>query len=404
MKIIKVKYILRCDENFEIIEDGAVVYNEKIIDYGESDFIIKKYPDLEVCDYENSILMPSLINPHLHLEFSANKTTLTYGDFIEWLKSVITYREELIESCHEKCMDEAIKSCKISGVGAIGAVSSYGFDLQSCVNSNIKVVYFNEILGSRSDMLDALLNDFNDRVYTSLQYKSKLFTPAVAIHSPYSTHPLLAKRAIESAKFQNMVVSTHFMESVAERKWLDEGLGDFQDFFKLFLPNSKPLTSALDYLALFKEVKTLFTHCVYANQAEISQMKKMGCITHCPTSNRLLGAKKLDIKDLENLTIGTDGLSSNNSLNLWDELRTALMIHNEFEVNDLAKKLLKSVTLNGAKALNLNSGQIAKGKYADMILVQGLGEIEDIDTIATSLILHTKKVEKLFVNGETICI
>ena len=404
MKILTAKYLLRCNKEFDVITNGAVVFDEKILDYGTSREILSKYQGLEVLDYGDCVLMPSLVNIHIHLEFSANKTTLHYGDFIDWLKSVISYREELIENCGGECIDEILNSCKKCGVGAIGAISSYGFDLKSCVDSGLKVTYFNEVLGSTPNMLDTLFDDFQNRLNSSLEYKSKLFTPSIAIHSPYSTHPILAKKVLEIAKKNDMVVSTHFMESNHEREWIDGGLGKFNDFFNLFLPNSKPMTSSLNYLKLFKDVKTIFTHFIYANDKEFDEVKKMDYITNCPTSNRLLGGKKLDIKKIENLTIGTDGLSSNNSINLWDELRTALIIHENLEINKLAKKLLISVTKNGAEALNLNSGEIKKDKYADMIVVKIPDHIKNINTIATSLILHTKKVKEIFINGNKISV
>ena len=148
MKIIKANYLLTCNEAFEIIKDGAVVFDKKIIDYGKVDEIKEKYRDLEITEYKNSVIMPSLINPHVHLEFSSNRTTLVYGDFIDWLKSVIEYRDELIEGCEEKCISQAIEVMKKSGIGTIGAISSFGFDLMPCLNSGIKVLYFNETLGS----------------------------------------------------------------------------------------------------------------------------------------------------------------------------------------------------------------------------------------------------------------
>ena len=55
----------------------------------------EKYPNIEhkYCG-KDSVLMPGLINAHVHVEFSANKTDLSYGDFINWLYSVIENREK----------------------------------------------------------------------------------------------------------------------------------------------------------------------------------------------------------------------------------------------------------------------------------------------------------------------
>jgi len=131
----------------------------------------------------------------------------------------------------------------------------------------------------------------------------------------------------------------------------------------------------------------------------LEEMQKIGVITHCPMSNRLLGNGKLNIENIENLTIATDGLSSNNSLSLWDELRVALCIHNSIDIHTLATKLIKSVTIESAKALGFNNGVIERDRDADLIVVPLNGEIKDEKFLATMMILHTQNVKEMFING-----
>ena len=102
---------------------------------------------------------------------------------------------------------------------------------------------------------------------------------------------------------------------------MDEGSGDFQNFFNAFNPHTKPLCEAKEYLALFSNNKTLFTHGVQATEEELSLIAQQDAtLTHCPVSNRLLGVGVLDMQKVQshaiNLTLGTDGLSSNISLSL----------------------------------------------------------------------------------------
>ncbi len=403
MKILRADFLITCKDDFEIIEDGVIFFDENIID-------IKKYTEVEQKDYnieylgENSVILPGLVNPHVHLEFSANKTTLSYGDFITWLGSVIINREELIEK-REIFIKKALNNILKSGTTAIGAISSFGGELKECVSSELKVVYFNEILGSRADTVDILFQDFKSRLHISEDMADEKFIPAISVHSPYSTHPILAKNALDIAIKKNYLISTHFMESQAERDWLDNGTGDFIKFFNSFTPNAKPLCSGLEYLDLFKDTKTLFTHCTKATKEEIDKIKSQnGYITHCPVSNRLLGNGRLKIEQLnENiLTLGTDGLSSNISLNLWDEMRMALMLHDNEDINKLAKQLLKMATKNGAKSLMLNSSELKKDKKADIIVVSLPDKIISKDELATHLILNTKEAKKVFIDGKEI--
>ncbi len=403
MTIISADYLLVCDEVFTVLEKCAVCFEEEIKEVASLEVLISKYPDAKVIECEPySVLMPGLINPHVHLEFSANKTTLQYGEFIAWLNSVIEHRDALSQKCDEACMDKVLDEMLQSGTTTIGAISSFGVDLNSCVKTPMNVVYFNEVLGSNPAAVDALYGDFLGRLEESRRCEDTNFTAAISIHSPYSTHPILAKKALEISKARDMVVSTHFMESQAERDWIDSGDGLFKSFFENFLPNAKPVNKGISYLELFKEQKVLFTHATKATDTELELMNSLGSITHCPVSNRLLGNGKLDINKVENLTLGTDGLSSNNSLNMWNEMRSAVMMHVEEEPNVLAKRLMLAATSNGAKALDKNSGMIKEGYDADMIVLSLPECVENLDAIALFLVLHTIESKKIFIKGKEL--
>jgi len=403
LKIISANYILTCNDSFEILQNSAICFDKTILDIDKLENLIKKYPKTEVIELpKNSVLMPGLINPHVHLEFSANKTSLKYGNFITWLNSVIEKRDDLLSSCNDDIIEKQLKIMQKSGTTSFGAISSFGNDFEACLKSPQRVVFFTEILGSRPDSVDILFEDFKSRLRVSQDNKNERFTPAISIHSPYSTHPILTRNALDIARKNNYVVSTHFMESMAEREWLDNGKGEFNDFFNNFAPNAKPMSNPSDFIELFYGCKTLFTHCVQANKSEIKKIKKIGgTITHCPVSNRLLEVGRLKIENIDKtmLNLGTDGLSSNISLNLWDEMRMAIMLHHKGNFKNLAPLLLKMVTLNAAQALNLNAGEIKKGKFADFIVC----EIDsDEENLPLNLILQTKFAKATYINGEKI--
>jgi aminodeoxyfutalosine deaminase len=405
VKILEADFVLTCNTSFEMITQGAVVFDEKIIAIGERETLKATYPNAtHLIAPPNSVILPGLINAHVHLEFSANQSMLSYGAFIPWLHSVIKHRETLNEKATTALIEETLLAMLRTGTTTLGAISSFGADLEACVASPQRVVYFNEILGSIPSAVDAMYADFLSRYHTSMDKKSSTFIPAVAIHSPYSTHPILAKKAIEIAFKEQAPLSTHFMESRAERQWIDEGMGEFATFFNTFNPYAKPLTTATDYLRLFEGIPTLFTHAVHANEEERSLIASMGgSITHCPRSNRLLGVGTLELealkKDAINLTLATDGLSSNTSLSLWDEMRSALMMHASLPLHELSKTLLQSVTCNAAQALNVPCGSLELGKQADIIVVTLPQKLENEDELASQLILHTHQTHWNFING-----
>ncbi len=407
MKIINANWIVTCDENNSIIKNGAVVFDDKIIEIDTLFNIEKKYPNIEILNLEkNSVLMPGLINSHVHLEFSSNTTTLKYGNFMSWLNSVIKSREDLIQKADKKLISTKLDRMKKTGTTTIGAISSYLFDLEPCVQTPINTVFFCEVIGSKGDMVDTLFADFKDRLKNAKKFKSKNFIPAIAIHSPYSVHPFLVRETLKLAREEDLSVSSHFLESPEEFTWLHNDEGLFLDFFKNFLNQEKAVCKPMEFLNLFSNIKNLsFTHCVEASAADLEKIKSLGAsINHCATSNRVLNNSKLDLSKLEDIafTIGTDGLSSNNSLSMFDELRNALMVHFDKNIVDFSKILLKAATINGARALGLNKGTLQTEFDADMITFTLPDEVEDMEDLPMQIILHTKFVDKTIIGGEFV--
>ncbi len=89
-----------------------------------------------------------------------------------------------------------------------------------------------------------------------MKFKNDFFIPAISIHSPYSTHPSLAHFALDLAKKQNLLASTHFLESKAENIWLRESKGGFKKWLENFTLHPKPLYTPKDFVKLFKGVRT----------------------------------------------------------------------------------------------------------------------------------------------------
>lgn len=404
MKILHSRWLLVCDENFTVIQNGAVVFDEKIIAVDTIENIKKLYANEPIESLgDNSVLMPGLINAHVHLEFSANKTTLKYGSFVQWLFSVIKNREKLIEKATESLIKSELDKMVQNGTTTIGAISSYGFDMQPCIQSSLNVIYFTEVLGSKPEMIDTLFADFKAKLKTAIEHQDKKFIPAVAIHSPYSTHPFLIREVLNIARQNNMAVSTHFQESHAENEWLNYSSGEFEEFFKGMLDQHQSLTKPSEFLYQFKNIKTLsFTHCVKANKKELKQIKDLGAsIIHCPNSNRLLSNASLNLSYIDDipLAMGTDGLSSNHTLNLFEELRNAFYIHTNFQPEQLSKKLLIAATNGGANALGLQKGILKKGYDADIISFD-LPDSCDLENLATSILLHTGKTTNVIIGGK----
>ncbi len=399
MQILHPKFILTPDK---ILSNHAVAFDSHIQAVAPKEELVRRFPDAALFEEPSAVVMPGFANPHLHLEFSANKATLSYGDFIPWLYSLIEHREELLPKCQKECMTNALRTLLIYGTTAIGAISSYGEDIEACAKSPLKVQLFNEIIGSNPAGADVMYASFLERFHRCKKLQNDRFKAAVAIHSPYSVHYVLAKRAIEIAKRENALVSTHFMESRAEREWLDMGTGEFAHFFKKLLGQSRPVNNPLEFLELFEEVQTLFVHMVWANEQELAKISRMpASIVHCPISNRLLGNGVLDLERIAPTpyTLATDGLSSNYTLNLYEELKAALFLHPNKEATNFAKELIVRSTKGGYKALGFEGGVIEEGMPADLQIVSIPEDLKESKDIYLHLIVHTQKPKAVYIQG-----
>jgi len=401
MKIIYTDFIYT-PEGF--ISNQAVAFTDTIEEIGTLEVLETKYPDADIIKTEpNSVLFPGFINTHVHLEFSANKTSLKYGSFMPWLDSVIEHREDLVGACDNAMMMKECESMLRSGITTFGAISSFGNELEVCEKAPQRVVFFNELIGSNAQYADMLYGDFMERVKASMSCEaSSRITPAIAIHSPYSVHPIILQKAVNVAKEHKLPLCAHFLESQAEREWLEHGEGELKSFFKKYFNTQTPVTNIQEFMYAFDTYPTHFTHCVQANQVELDYLAQKGhSIAHCPRSNRYLGVGRLPIENLSlPFTVATDGLSSNDSLNIFDEIRAAILLHNELPIHELATTLLKSITSDAADILKLNNGRIEAGKLADFALVTLREAPKREEEIALWAMLHTKEVSQVFVSGE----
>jgi aminodeoxyfutalosine deaminase len=401
VKIITPDFIYTNDT---LLQNLAIAFDTTIRKIAPLSELEKSFPEAEIIMLgKNSLLMPGLINAHVHLEFSANRHTLTYGSFLEWLSSVIAKREELITGCNEGCIEKAIHSMLQNGITSFGAVSSYGLDLQAAATCKQNVVFFNEIIGSKAAMADILFEDFQQRLEASKNIGRKGFYPAVAVHSPYSVHPVLVKKALQIAKEENLPLSAHFLESSAEREWLANGSGEFAAFFEEFLGQNTPVTRIDEFLTYFQNNRTLMTHVVKADDEELEKLAAAKhTVIHCPISNRLLGNGAIDLEALQRHGIpwicATDGLSSNYKLDLFEEMKIALFMHKDAPLLSFAKQLLKSVTAGAADALGLNAGEIKEGKNADMLILDLAGTPNE--QLPIHLILQHYPLKQVYINGE----
>ncbi|MEE2945675.1 MAG: 8-oxoguanine deaminase [Pseudomonadota bacterium] len=152
-------------------------------------------------------------------------------------------------------------------------------------------------------------------------------------------------------------------------------------------------------------------HCVKLDGQEIDLFAESHTgIAHCPCSNCRLGSGIAPVRQMRdagvNVGLGVDGSASNDSSNLMEEARQAMLLQRVSQGADAmsAREALEIATRGGAEVLNRpECGQIAVGKRADIAIwdVSGIESAGSWDPAALVL-AGPRKVRNLFVEGVQI--
>jgi 5-methylthioadenosine/S-adenosylhomocysteine deaminase len=135
--------------------------------------------------------------------------------------------------------------------------------------------------------------------------------------------------------------------------------------------------AVLDRYGVLKP-RTVAAHGCWLNRQECSLLAKRGVhVSHCPQSNMKLAVNRAMPYPLlkeygVNVTLGTDGCASNNSLDLLETMKFATLLQKFFWNSETllpAAEVVRLATENGAHALGIGPGRIEVGAPADVILL-----------------------------------
>ncbi|MBP3950625.1 amidohydrolase [Bacillus suaedae] len=223
----------------------------------------------------------------------------------------------------------------------------------------------------------------------------------LAPHAPYTCPPDFIERIVEEARHMSIPVHMHLAETQFEVNKHQEqyGIHPFDH---------------LEEMGLLSNVHWLFAHGVYLEDTHLDRMKEYDlAVSYNPVSNLKLGSGVARVDEMlrKGLTvgIGTDSVASNNTLDLFEELRMGALIqkgqsHDPTTLQ--ARDALKMGTVNGAKALQFeNLGKIEKGYEADFVLVApNEVHLQPKEHIISHLVYATKgtDVTDVYVKGKPL--
>ncbi|MGI8448333.1 MAG: amidohydrolase family protein [Streptosporangiaceae bacterium] len=154
---------------------------------------------------------------------------------------------------------------------------------------------------------------------------------------------------------------------------LNESLGEVENSRARF--GRRPTEVAYDAGLLGADC--VAAHCVWLTDHEIGLMRETGThISHNPSSNAKLGNGIARLPEMLaagfNVGLGHDAAESSNSCDLFDVMKFASLVHRASRGDASllqAPDVVRMATRNGAAALGHETGELAAGKKADVILV-----------------------------------
>jgi len=346
----RARRVLTMDTRQPVIDNGLLwTANGYIVDVGP--YPVHKHDfSASVQDLGEQTVAPGLINAHTHLELShLHGQTQSGLGFLPWVQSLLKLPMKNIQPNRIRTLLADMHKLGVIGIGDISGHNPQTM-LEIHAQSPILSRLFVEFLG---------FSPHTSRQWPLNTAPRQPFLSAAG-HALYSTHPNVLQSVKAWTARHGRPFSMHLAEHSGEMDLLTTGRGPFADFLRaglLPLDYRPPGLSPVDYadsLGLLDH-KTLAVHCVHIGNSDIQTLLQRRCyVCLCPRSNAYIDRSRAPAEALHAagipLSLGTDGLCSNQDLNPWQE---ATYLARTWQGNLSLTELIAMITINPARALGL---------------------------------------------------
>lgn len=312
-------------EKMEICENGYLVYDNGVVQgvYAE---LPEQYANDEIEDYGDKLIIPGLVDLHIHAPQYAfrglgmdmelldwlNTNTFpeeskmkdleyakkSYGTFVENLKKSATTRAVVFATLHRPATNLLMDMLEEAGLATM--VGKVNMDRNS-------PDYLCETTEESAAETAAWLKDVMAKGYkNTLPILTPRFTPTC-------TDELMEELKKLQVEY-NLPMQSHLSENFSEIAWVKE-----------LCPWSECYGDAYDHFGMFgKDCKTVMAHCVHSTDIEVEKMKENGVfIAHCPESNINLSSGVAPIRRYLKLGMNV-GLGSDVAAGSTENMFTAM--------------------------------------------------------------------------------
>ena len=323
-----------------------------------------------VVDGAGQVLMPGLINCHTHVPMTLMRGYGGGCDLQHWLQEYIFPAEAKLDE-RAVAAGTALGLAEMIATGTTCIVDMYmktGTIAQQVMDAGISAnlscggLYF----GDPKDFSPDKCSDCRNQEELMQQWHGagdgQILVDA-SIHAEYTSSAPLWQWTADFAQKNKLGMHVHISETKLEHE-------------QSLQRHGKTPLAILDQYGVWERGGTA-AHCVWVSDEDMAIMaQKHVTAVHNPVSNLKLGSGVARVpKMLEvgvNVALGTDGVSSNNNADLFEEIKLAAMLHKGVSRDPMvvtAHQALEMATVNAARALGRNTGVVAPGKVADLILV-----------------------------------
>lgn len=338
----------------------------------------------DVLDLGNVVVLPALVNAHTHLEFSGLASPLEpRREFASWIRQVVNWRRGRSGE-NGPAIRKGWSESTANGVGILGEIATQdGLADYAPRSRGTACIVFRELLGLDPAMVEAHVETAREHLACK---KTRGTMTGVSPHAPYSVHPDLLRRCIDSAVEFSAPIAMHVAESSAEGELLRAGTGPLAELLKgLGVWREGLFPSRLTWLEILRELsrasQALIVHGNLLGDVEIDFMatQPQMSVVYCPRTHAAMGHPPHPWRRMleagVRVVLGTDSRASNPDLNLFEEVKYLHRSSPEFP----AAKLLEMATRYGAQALGVDHdyGTLEAGKKPLLTILKLPDDVPD---------------------------
>jgi cytosine/adenosine deaminase-related metal-dependent hydrolase len=376
--MLRARWVAPMDQ--PVIEDGGIVLSGGTIKaVGDASTLRRQHPAALEHDLGASVLLPGLINAHVHLELSEVPRLggeRWNGPLADWLIEIIKRSLQGDDAGRvARAIETGVRQCLRFGVTTVGDITRQPAMTRPLLRkTRLRVVSFGEIqaMATRRGFLDARLSAAADRTHEGGSHRVGL-----SPHAPYSVEAAGYQRCVELSRSGAYPISTHLAESADEAEFLARHSGpllriwDFLGAWDDGVPRfgGGPIRFANSVGLL--DLPAVFAHVNYCDDEELRLLAGGGraSVVYCPRTHAYFGHPPHRWREMiaagVNVAVGTDSTASSPDLNLVDDLRLVRRLTPDVP----ASELWQLVTTRAAAALGLDDevGSLTPGKQADLV-------------------------------------